>query len=567
MALTKERMLQEAVDAIQMGEPARARELLLALLRSDNREPLYWLLMSTAVESRQERIYCLQNVLFLDPQNSAARHDLELLGAEVPELGVPAFIPEDQGDWQTTEIAAPKVRKRRRKSNAEQAWSARWILGSLLGGIVVIWLVFFATRQGLIPNFVNTVTPTLLGAESTQAQGTPQPTPTRQIQLATRDPEEMLQATYTATPRYLATPHANSAAFQNALAAYDAGSWAQAASLFEGYLAANTQAADAAYYLGQSRLLSGNTSAALAAFEQTIAIDASFAYGYLGRARALIAQEASSASILTDLNTALLLDANLIEGYLERSNYNLSRANPNRALDDAIAAQAIAPNNALVLNQKAEVLMVRGEYAEALDLALRAQQIDLTLLPSYLTIASAQQGLGDYAASVQTLQMYLGFEGEDGRGWELLGLAHQLNGNESFAREAFERALEFDPSLPSAAYNRGIQELDAGRTQSALSDFRVAVTGAPEWFEARIYLGRALLATGNPSSAFFEINAGASLAKSDAQHAQLFYWRARSLEALNQPGNAEADWRSLLNLPTSAMPAEWRQEAQDHVQP
>jgi len=76
-----------------------------------------------------------------------------------------------------------------------------------------------------------------------------------------------------------------------------------------------------------------------------------------------------------------------------------------------------------------------------------------------------------------------------------------------------------------------------------------------------------LLATGNPSSAFFEINAGASLAKSDVQHAQLFYWRARSLEALNQPGNAEADWRSLLNLPTSAMPAEWRQEAQDHVQP
>src|SRR5690606_26798723 len=114
-----------------------------------------------------------------------------------------------------------------------------------------------------------------------------------------------------------------------------------------------------------------------------------------------------------------------------RSNYNLSRANPNRALDDAIAAEAIAPNNALVLNQKAQVLMVRGEYAEALDLALRAQQIDLTLLPSYLTIASAQQGLGDYAASVQTLQMYLGFEGEDGRGWELLGLAHQLNGNES----------------------------------------------------------------------------------------------------------------------------------------
>lgn len=566
MALTKERMLQEAVDAIQSGNSAHARELLLALLRSDNREPLYWLLMSTAVESRQERIYCLQNVLFLDPDNSAARHDLELLGADIPKQGVPAFIPEDQGDWQTSEIAAPKIRKRRKRT-VEQAWSARWILGSIAGGIGIIWLVFFATQQGLIPNFVNTATPTLAGTASPQAGGTPQPTPTRQIQLATRDPEEMLQATYTATPRYLATPHADSAAFQNALAAYDAGNWLQAASLFESYLAANPRAADAAYYLGQSRLRAGNSSAALAAFEQAISNDASFAYGYLGRARALIAQEANAASILTDLNTALLLDANLIEGYLERSNYNLSRANPNRALDDAIAAEALAPNNALVLHQKALVLLARGEFTEALALALRAQQIDLTLLPSYLTIASAQQGLGEYGASVQTLQMYLGFEGEDGRGWELLGLAHQLNGNEAFAREAFQRALEFDPMLPSAAYYRGIQELEAGRIELALSDFRVAVNGAPDWFEARVYLARALLAAGNPSSAFFEVNAGAPLAKADGQRAQLFYWRARALEALNQPNNAEADWQSLLNLPASAVPTEWRQEAEERLQP
>src|SRR5690606_8440037 len=130
-----------------------------------------------------ERIYCLQNVLFLDPENSAARHDLELLGADIPELGVPAFIPEDMGDWQTTEIAAPKVRKRRTRKG-EQAWSARWIFGSLFGGLVLIWLVYSATQRGLIPNFVNTATPTLTGGASSEPQGTPEPTPTRQIQLA-----------------------------------------------------------------------------------------------------------------------------------------------------------------------------------------------------------------------------------------------------------------------------------------------------------------------------------------------------------------------------------------------
>ncbi|UYN92239.1 MAG: tetratricopeptide repeat protein [Anaerolineales bacterium] len=568
MALTKDQMLQEAVQAGQAGDSARARELLLALLRTDNREPLYWLLMSTAVESRKERIYCLHNVLFLDPDNSAARHDLELLGADIPEQGAPAFFPEDEGEWQTSEIAAPKVRKRR-KRRIDQAWSTGWIFGILLGGIVLIMAVFFATQQGIIPNFVNTATPggSPAATGSLGAAGTPQPTATRQIVVAPRDPEELLQATYTATPRYLATPHPESAVFADALAAYDAQQWAEAASLFESYLATNPQAADAAYYLGQSRLQSGETGAAMAAFEQAIASNASFAYGYLGRARALIAQDASTASILTDLNTALLLDANLVEGYLERSAYNLSRANPNRALEDAIAAEAIAPNNALVLNHKAQIYLVRGEYENALQTALRAQEIDLTLLPSYLTIANAQQGLGLYSESVQTLQLYLGFEGEDGRGWELLGLAHQLNGNESFAREAFERALEFDPNLPSAAYYRGIQQLEAGQNEAALSNFRVAVTGAADWFEARVYLARALLLTGNPSSAFFEVNAGAPLAKSDSQRAQLFYWRATTLEALNQRENALPDWQSLLNLPASAMPAEWRQLAQERTNP
>ncbi|MCW5838865.1 MAG: tetratricopeptide repeat protein [Anaerolineales bacterium] len=561
MALTKEQMLQEAVQAGQTGDTARARELLLALLRTDNREPLYWLLMSTAVESRQERIYCLQNVLFLDPDNSAARHDLELLGAEIPEQGVPAFIPEDPGDWQTSEIAAPKLRKRKKRT-IDPAWSAHWILGSLAGGIAVIWLAFFATQQGLLPSFINTATPGLGGTLNT----TPQATATRQIQLATRDPEELLQATYTATPRYLATPHADPA-FKEALAAYDAGNGPRAIELFSAYLAANPQTADAAYYLGQSYLQAGQPDAALQAYEQAIAADSSFAYGYLGRARALIAQDANTASILTDLNTSLLLDDKLIEGYLERAAFNLKRANPNRALEDALAAEALAPTNAQVLEQIAQVYLVRGEYQEALQAAVQAQQQDLTLLSSYLTIASAQQGLGNYEASVQTLQTYLGFAGEDGRGWELLGLAHQLNGNESFAREAFERALELDANLPSASYYRGIQELEAGRSELALSDFRVAVSGAPDWFEARIYLGRALLATGSPSAAFFEINAAAPLAKAAAQRAQLFYWRATALETLGQPNTAKADWQSLLTLPAASMPAAWRDEAQQHLQP
>jgi tetratricopeptide (TPR) repeat protein len=573
MVMSKEQMLQEAVQAGQSGDLARARELLLTLLRQDNREPLYWLLMSTAVESRDERIYCLQNVLFLDPENSAAKHDLELLGAEVPEEGAPALLPEENEDWQTTEIAAPKIRKRKPRPK-EEPWSLSWILGSLGVGLVIIFLGYYAAERGMLDGLTGNLTPLPPSHDSTAplatalATNTPafQPTATRQIVIAPRDPSELLAATYTPTPRYISTPHADNAVFQQGLDAYDAGNWAAATGFFQVFLSTNPGSADAAYYLGDAQLQAGDLEAALSAFDQALSIDPQFAPAYLGRARAQIAQEAASSSILTDLNSAVLLDPDLIDAYLERAAYNLGRGNPVSALEDVTAAESKAPQNAVVQYQKALVYLAQSDFESALQASSRAYDLDLTLLPNYVAKARALQGLEEYAQSIETLQSYLSFEGDDGTAWQVLGMDYQLNGQEELALESFERALSLDPNLPQAAYYRGLHELAANENQKALGDFRVAVAGTPDWFEARIFLAQAYLKTGNPSGAFFEINAGSGLAKSDEQRAMLFYWRATALEALNEHSNAIADWQSLLNLPAAAMPAEWRTTAQQHLQ-
>ncbi len=571
MALSTEQMLQEAVQAGQSGDLARARELLLELMRRDNREPLYWLLMSTAVESREERIYCLQNVLFLDPENSAAKHDLELLGADMLQEGAPALLPTEQEDWQTSEIAAPKVRKKKTKQK-EEPWSLSWILGSLGVGLVIIFLGYYAAQRGLLGD-ITTGTQQPPDHDSGAPLGTAlasnppalQATATRQVVVAPRDPSELLAATYTATPRYIATPH-DDTAFQQGLNAFDAGNWAAAAGFFQEHLATNPQSADGAYYLGEARLNLGDFDAALSAFDEALALDGQFAPAYLGRARAQIAQEAATASILTDLNTAILLDPNLVDAYLERATYNLARGNPDSALEDVAAAESRAPQNALVHYQKALVYLAQEEFDLALQASQRAYSLDLTLLPNYVAKSQAQQGLEQYADSIETLQTYLSFEGDDGAAWQVLGMSYQLSGQEDLALESFERALSLDPNLPQAAFYRGQSELAAGKDQNALGDFRVAVANAPDWFEARIFLAQAYLATGNPSGAFFEINISSPLAKGDEQRAMLFYWRATTLEALGQDANALADWRSLLNLPAAAMPAEWRATAQERVQ-
>lgn len=566
---TKEEILQEAVEAGQNGKPERARELLLRLLRLDNREPLYWLLMSTVVDSREERIYCLQNVLFLDPENSAAIHDLELLGAEIPKPDTPALLPEEPEDWHTKEIAAPKIPKKRKKKK-EEPWSLSWIIASLGVGLVVILLGYYAAQSGFLDVLLST--PTAASPQPSQAssQNTPTapngPTATPEALGVPRDPQDLLDATYTPTPRYIYTPHPGEADFDQGLAALDGKDWDAAASFFQSYLTSNPQSADAAYYLGEAHLGGGNPADAQAAFERSLSINTEFAPAYLGRARVGIAQGADSSLILTDLNSAILLDAKLVDAYLERGAYNLERGNIEDAKRDVTAAEAIAPLSALVQYHKALVLLAEEDFSGALQASQRAYEIDLTLLPNYLARAESQQGVQQYNDSIETMQTYLTFEGEDARGWELLGLGYQFDGQTDLALQAFDRALELDPNSPQAAYYRGIQELAEENAPSALGYFQVALTGMPDWFEAHIGLARAQLGTGNPSGAFFEVNASSNLVETDEQRAAFFYWRAISLEALGQTQTALADWQSLLDLPASAMPAEWRQTAEERVQ-
>jgi hypothetical protein len=86
-------MLKEAIDALAKGQRTRARDLLARLLRADQTNPNYWLWMSSVVESRSERIYCLESVLRLDPDHAAAKRGMVLLGARPPELEVAPVVP------------------------------------------------------------------------------------------------------------------------------------------------------------------------------------------------------------------------------------------------------------------------------------------------------------------------------------------------------------------------------------------------------------------------------------------------------------------------------------------
>ncbi|MFQ5616869.1 MAG: tetratricopeptide repeat protein, partial [Anaerolineales bacterium] len=206
-------MLQEAINAAREGDRARARDLLTRLLRTNQSNPDYWFWMSAVVDTRQEQIYCLQNLLKVAPDNVAARRGLVLMG-ELPARDVVPVPPHRAKKWDVPEIGGETPTGLRAVLANPLL---RIILFSGIGLFVVgmIMLGIFGVRGAAPP----TPTPDFV-ATSTLIQRvtlTPSPsiTPTRTPFFLTSTPTPgkptplvyFLEATYTPTPLSINTPH------------------------------------------------------------------------------------------------------------------------------------------------------------------------------------------------------------------------------------------------------------------------------------------------------------------------------------------------------------------------
>ncbi len=101
--------IENAVQAIKHGETEEARQILEALLETDENNEEIWLWLSAVVDNDEDCEICLENVLALDPKNLLATRGLdalkrgsfdphlildELLEAQVEEVPETTFIDE-----------------------------------------------------------------------------------------------------------------------------------------------------------------------------------------------------------------------------------------------------------------------------------------------------------------------------------------------------------------------------------------------------------------------------------------------------------------------------------------
>jgi tetratricopeptide (TPR) repeat protein len=90
--MTTDDLLKQGIAAFKAGRKAEARELLLQLTEQDERNEMAWLWLSGAVDTDEERLICLENVLAINPNNGMAGRGIEALRKSSPEL----FSPREE---------------------------------------------------------------------------------------------------------------------------------------------------------------------------------------------------------------------------------------------------------------------------------------------------------------------------------------------------------------------------------------------------------------------------------------------------------------------------------------
>jgi hypothetical protein len=98
-----ETTLEQAISAAKAGRKEEARRLLEAVLDADDRNEQAWLWMSGVVDSDEERVICLENVLTINPNNELARKGLAALRAD------PVPIPVSEVEDEVVPAARPVV--------------------------------------------------------------------------------------------------------------------------------------------------------------------------------------------------------------------------------------------------------------------------------------------------------------------------------------------------------------------------------------------------------------------------------------------------------------------------
>jgi tetratricopeptide (TPR) repeat protein len=564
----EELIFQEALKAIEAGEKSRARDLLSRLIKVDKNNSQFWLKMSGVVETRKERVFCLKEVLRLDPQNPTARRGLIFLEEAPPDESLTIPFSAQVRNWQASLFANPvteKTLKRNQLRTILAAVSAFLLLGAI---IAVVIFSINQTRPAAPPPIDSA--PTIFVYPTAEGSPTPLPRTGTPTPGALSPLSAQLAATYTPTPLAVNTPHPRTEAYRSAISYIQRGDWTNAINLLNQVVTVEPTAADVFYLIGEVNRNQGKYKEAITAYDQAIKINPNFAPAYLGRARARQAQALEpSDPIRADLEKAISLDANLGEAYLELASLKLRKKDTKDLARDLDAAARLMPGSPLVFLVRAQVNLWQSKPEAALEDAQKAYALDITNLQIYRTLAETYRAAKRLSESIQPLEVYTAYTVNEWEPFYWLAQAYferKTTADLQTAVKALDKCISLNKNLLDAYLLRGNAYLELEKSKEAATDFDTVLLIKPDTYSALLGMGRALLKVDKASDAYNFFSLAVSKSTTNAERAAAYYWRALGLEQIKNITSALADWDALLKLPANDVPAQYRETAQQRIQ-
>jgi tetratricopeptide (TPR) repeat protein len=188
----------------------------------------------------------------------------------------------------------------------------------------------------------------------------------------------------------------------------------------------------------------------------------------------------------------------------------------------ADASQGAGAADALVL--LAVVLAVRGDDAGALKAAGRAAALDPRNFDAQFTLGRALYGAGDDAGAAAAFRAALALRPEDARSRFFLATALEHAGDDAGALDAYRELASRHPRAADGHMGLGVLlvKRGGGDVGEGLKELERAVEIDPNLYEARVTLGRALVAQGRAAEAVPHLTRAAALAPGNPEpHYQL----------------------------------------------
>lgn len=220
---------------------------------------------------------------------------------------------------------------------------------------------------------------------------------------------------------------------------------------------------------------------------------------YYLKGRAL-RQKGQAVAAMTSFREALAADPKSVETLVAMAEIFAGESKHADSLTMLEKARALSPDSREVLRHLIVEAMEAGQNDRGLEAAQDLQRKSSELDDRYL-VASVMIQQKQYLPATHILEDYVTQRPQDAKAYLGLGMSYLSLLRYADARQALERSLQLNPSLPESHYQLGLLASQQGSRQEAIEHWQRAVDLQPHHAQALFSLGTAYLESGNLAEA------------------------------------------------------------------